>query len=224
VVCSPWQGYKWDTNGIQLTFCVFCATFSQMYACFGPNRQRVPMFGHEYYIPEALYDVLIKYFNSGNKISFEYDSGYYVPVYNEHELAIVCRVVTEYHNKEKRINDNCTRITSQDDKTGGSWMLDGSFAAFYRPPNVVDIGSAQSSPPVSPLHSVCSSDSQSTYQSALDIPYEKANDNASENASENTSGLTSETTSENTSEKTSPEERLSPILWSVLQPFLDDFS
>eukprot|EP00961_Rhodomonas_salina_P175286 2364241-Rhodomonas_salina.7 len=70
-----------------------------MYICYGRNHVRIPMYRQEFYLPETLYDKAMPFLHDGTTVYFEYDYCRYVPVYNEHELTLACRVTCESHNE-----------------------------------------------------------------------------------------------------------------------------
>lgn len=70
-----------------------------MHICVGGTRARLPMSRHRFYLPEDLYELAVAELHGGARVDFEYACERFAPVYNEHELSLACRVVSEHHNE-----------------------------------------------------------------------------------------------------------------------------
>eukprot|EP00961_Rhodomonas_salina_P196085 2646863-Rhodomonas_salina.1 len=57
------------------------------------------MLSCDYVLPESLHDEAVRMLNRGQHLQLEYDFGYFTPIYNEHELSLACRMVSESHNR-----------------------------------------------------------------------------------------------------------------------------
>lgn len=94
----------WMSNMQQWGVSELQPTHTEMYLCYGQAHHRFPMYIQETYLPEPITEALKQFLDSDAEIFLEYSEGQYTRVYNEEELALASRIVTENHNALHRLH------------------------------------------------------------------------------------------------------------------------